>query len=103
MWRLPVLQTSGPEDSLRIVQFLANQTRRSSQPILRRYDRKPKRLASRRRFILQGVPGVGPALAMRLLNQFGSLERVFTADIESLLQVRGVGPKKAAQIRGLVD
>jgi Fanconi anemia group M protein len=102
MWRLPVLHTSGPEDSLRVVRFLANQAARPRQPILRRYDRKPKRLTSRRIFMLQGLPGVGPALAIRLLNQLGSVEGVVTADVERLLQVRGVGPKKAARIRELV-
>ena len=30
---------------------------------LKRYDRKPKRLASRKLYMLQGLPGVGPALA----------------------------------------
>jgi len=30
--------------------------------------------------MLQGLPGVGPALANRLLVHFGSVERVITAD-----------------------
>lgn len=102
MWRLPVLYTSGPEDSLRVMKCLAHQAGRFPQPVLRRYDRKPKRLTSRRIFMLQGLPGVGPALAMRLLSQLGSVERVITADVEMLLQVRGVGPKKAARIRRVV-
>lgn len=53
--------------------------------------------------ILQGLPGVGPALAKRLLLQFGIVERVMTADESLLVQVRGVGAKKAQRIRGLVS
>jgi len=102
MWRLPVLYASGPEDSLRTLRDLANQISRSCQPVLRRYNRKPKRLASRRIYMLQGLPGVGPALATRLLNHFGSVERIMTADVETLLQVHGVGFKTAAGIRELV-
>jgi len=34
--------------------------------------------------MLQGLSGVGPALAQRLLIKFGSVERVVTADEESL-------------------
>jgi ERCC4-type nuclease len=79
MWRLPVVHSPDPEHSLRILRFLADQAARQQQ-ILRRFDRKPKRLASRRLFLLQGLPGIGPALAHRLLGQFGSVERVFTAD-----------------------
>ena len=101
MWRLPVLHSRDAEHSLRILQFLADQAGKP-QHILRRYDRKPKRLASRRLHVLQGLPGVGPALAYRMLNQFGSVERVVTADAATLTEVRGLGPKKAARIRELV-
>ena len=51
---------------------------------------------------LQGSPGIGPALASRLLLQFGSIERVVAADEDTLIQVRGVGRRKAAGIRELV-
>jgi DNA excision repair protein ERCC-4 len=75
MWRLPVLHARDPEDSLRIL---------------------------RRLYVLQGLPGVGPALAHRLLLHFGSVERIMTADETRLMQIPGVGPKKAAGIRELV-
>lgn len=103
IWRLPVIQTSDPDDSLRVVQVLANQASGPLERILRRYDRKPKRLTSRQIYVLQGLPGVGPALATRLLNHLGSVERVVTADVSSLLQIRGVGPKRAARIRKVVS
>jgi len=102
MWRLPVLHARDPEDALRILRFLAQQLGNSEQRILRRYDHKPKRLASRKLYVLQGLSGVGPALAQRLLIRFGSVERVVTADEESLTQVPGIGMKKAARIRELV-
>ena len=89
------------EDSLRLLCFLANQLR-SVGGGLKRYDHKPKRLASRRLYMLQGLPGVGPALASRLLLEFGSIERVVAADEGELTRVRGVGRQKAARIRELV-
>ena len=102
MWRLPVLHARDPEDSLRVLRFIAHQLRNSDPGILQRYDRKPKRLGSRKIYRLQGLPGIGPALASRLLLQFGSIERVVTADEDTLTEVRGVGRKKAARIRELV-
>jgi len=102
MWRLPVLHSPAPEQSFLILRILADQASRRSQPVLRRFDRKPKRLASRRLFLLQGLPGVGPALAQRLLDHFGSIERVLSAEASALTEVRGVGAKKAARIRELV-
>jgi DNA excision repair protein ERCC-4 len=101
MWRLPVLWARDPEDSLSILRFLAHQLR-SSDSGLKRYGRKPKRLTSRKLYMLQGLPGVGPALAHRLLLEFGSVERVVTAVEMELTRVRGVGRQKAARIRELV-
>ena len=102
MWRLPVIQARDPEDSLRVLRFIAHQLRNSDPGTLQRYDRKPKRLASRKLYLLQGLPGIGPALASRLLLQFGSIERVVAADEDTLTEVRGVGRRKAARIRELV-
>jgi ERCC4-type nuclease len=53
--------------------------------------------------MLQGLPGVGPALANRLLVHFGSVERVITADKGLLAQVHGIGPKKAQRIRNVIS
>lgn len=102
MWRLPVLHTVDADDSLRVMRFLAAQVRTRRERVVCRYGRKPKRLATRRLFVLQGLPGVGPALAARLLTQLGSIRSVVTADIGRLQQVRGVGPKKATRILELV-
>jgi DNA excision repair protein ERCC-4 len=84
MWRLPVIHARNPEDSLRILRLLAGQLARTNPPVLQRYDRKPKRLASRKLYMLQGLPGVGPALANRLLVHFGSVERVITWQLQHL-------------------
>ncbi len=102
MWRLPVLYARDPDDSLRILRDLAHQASRA-EGVLRRYDRKPKRVASQRLYMLQGLSGVGPALAYRLLIEFGSVKGVITASDGELMRVRGVGSKKAARIRELVN
>lgn len=102
MWRLPVLHATDADESCRLLRFLADQGSESCQTALPRYDRKPKRVATRRLFILQGLPGVGPELARRLLAQLGSVERVMTADLVALASVRGIGPRKADRIREIV-
>ena len=103
MWRLPLIHSRTPEDSLRLFRFIAVQSCRTDAGVLKRYDRKPKRLASRRLYMLQGLPGVGPAIAQRLLARFGSIERAIAADPAALMEVGGVGPEKAARIRELVE
>lgn len=45
--------------------------------------------------ILRCLPGISTVGAGRLLAHFGSLERVFAASHEDLLEVRGIGPVRA--------
>jgi DNA excision repair protein ERCC-4 len=45
--------------------------------------------------VLRCLPGISTVGAGRLLAHFGSLERVFAARREELLEVRGIGPVRA--------
>ena len=76
MWRLPVIEVSTPEDALRLFRVIAEQVGRTRPLVLKRYDPKPKRQGSRGLYVLEGLPGVGPALAAHMLARFGSVERV---------------------------
>ena len=49
------------------------------------------------------LKGAMLSLANRLLVHFGSVERVITADQGLLAQVRGIGSKKAQQIRNVIS
>lgn len=44
------------------------------------------------------IAGVGPRTRQSLLQQFGTAEGVFAANLDALQQVAGVGPKLAARI-----
>jgi DNA excision repair protein ERCC-4 len=103
IWRLPVVHARDPEDAFWVLRCLADQTGRTESGVLKRYDRKPKRLASKKIYMLQGLPGVGPALADRLLLHFGTVEHVITADEIALRQVPGLGRTKARRIREIVS
>ncbi|MBU4312722.1 MAG: hypothetical protein KJ706_08400 [Candidatus Omnitrophica bacterium] len=52
---------------------------------------------------MQGLPGVGPKLAIQLLDHFGTVEKVITASEKELLQIRGLGKIKAKRIRQIVS
>lgn len=54
-------------------------------------------------FIIESLPGIGPKTARELLEHFGSVEHVFTAEAHELEQVDGVGEQKAADIRRLIE
>jgi Fanconi anemia group M protein len=60
---------------------------------------KPKSLSLQRQFLLEGLPGVGPVAAQRILAHFDNPLSVFSATEQELRAVKGVGPKMAANIR----
>jgi len=66
---------------------------------------KPKILDENERklFILQGFPDVGPKLAERILLRFRTLKNFFNASIDQLMNVEGIGEKKAEEIYKLIN
>ncbi len=52
------------------------------------------------RMILNMIPGMGSMRAKRLLNRFGSFEKILSASKEELEKVEGIGSEFAARIAG---
>ena len=96
---IPVLRSKDPIESARLMLFAARQM--STIPH-RSFPRKGKRPQGKRKLqlhILQGLPGVGPGRAARLIESFGSVEAVMTATAAHLAEVQGIGMKTAQAIR----
>ncbi|MFZ4574516.1 MAG: DNA-processing protein DprA [Phycisphaerales bacterium] len=53
--------------------------------------------------VLSFVQGLGPVLTRRLLRAFGSAEEILRSSESRLRGVEGVGPQRAAAIRGSVE
>jgi Fanconi anemia group M protein len=100
VWYLPVLRAGGPAETVALLLALARQMRRGA---LRgpwcRPGFRARRPDLRKSFILQGLPRVGPALAARLLERFGSVRAVVGATEDELREVRGIGAGRAQAIR----
>ena len=53
--------------------------------------------------LADAVPGLGAAREAALLDAFGSLEAIRSADVEELVAVRGIGPGTAERIRSILS
>jgi ERCC4-type nuclease len=100
---LPVLRTRTVEETTRTFLYTARQARALVQSSLPRHGYRPKGKAALQRFILQGLPGVGPELARRLLQRFGSVQAIITAGESELTMIDGIGGKTARRIRWSVE
>ncbi len=98
-----VLSSQGPEDSALL---LATMARHAQQGLGYELSLHPKRRgttpSAQIRYVVEELPGIGPQTARALLSTFPTLEALFSADIDALRQVPGIGPKRAQDIRHLV-
>ena len=98
LFGIPVLRARDTAETAQVLRYTAEQVRRAGTNTIRRAGYRPKRLRKRQLFILQGLPGVGPDRAARLLEACGSVAGVFAADEILLQQVPGIGKRTAAAI-----
>jgi len=100
---LPVLRAMDADETARLMVYTARQIARLGTQGTHRAGYRPKGRRKRQLFLLQGLPGVGPDRAARLLDHFGSVEAVYSADKEDLLGVAGVGRTTAEKIRWILQ
>ena len=95
---VPILLADGPEESAEIMVTAGRQLARTTSLSHVRPGYRPKGWRRRALFILQGLPNVGPARAQALLEAFGSVGAVMSANTAMLADVEGIGVGTAASI-----
>ena len=104
-WQLPILYSECPEETAEILsriekQIIKGEERRPRKIYWRRKSRRPP---AQKKKILESMPMIGPSLAGELLDNFGTLEKVFMASEKDLTGVKGIGKKKAVKIRNILQ
>ena len=102
-WQIPLIFSKTPQGTAEILIIAGIHDVKCRNDTLKRGGRKPKRMQTRKLYLLQGLPGIGPRMAKRMLEYFGSVENVFAADEQELTRVEGIGKKKAAKIRAIIS
>jgi DNA excision repair protein ERCC-4 len=100
-----LLRAKTPDETARLLVYAARQMRRAQDGAVPRASggTRPSGKRKTQLYVLQGLPGVGPTRAQRLLAAFGSVEAVMTASEEALQEVEGVGAKTAQSVRWAVE
>lgn len=100
---IPLLRTRTPEETVRTMLFVARQGQAYAKGALPRPGWRPRGKFARQIYILQGLPGIGPGRARRLLVRFNSVEAVMTAGAKDLRSVSGIGARLSERIRWTVE
>jgi len=102
-YQIPVMFSRDIEDTADILVKLAEREQiKEKREISIRYGKRPMSLKERQKFLVEGLPDVGPVMAENLLDNFNSVENIFTATEEELKSVDGVGPITAKKIKEVV-
>lgn len=100
---IPILRARDPAETARLIVYLARQARRVAKGGFSRPGYRPTGSRARQLFILQGLPGVGPDRAVRVLVRFSTVQGVMNASAESLASIDGIGEKTATRIRAILE
>jgi Fanconi anemia group M protein len=101
--QVPIIWTRDAKETAHVLYRLAHLEQVSSKKTLRTRSGDVKGTdAEALEYILSGFPGVDTITSRAILEEFGDLESIFSAEQKELQKVRGVGPKIAGRIRRLL-
>ena len=103
IWYVPVIFSGTKEETRDILLMVGRQEESGRDTFPLRGGYRPKRLKSKQLYLIQGLPQVGPTMAKRLLEHFGSAGKILSATVAELMRVEGIGQVSAKAIRTLLD
>ncbi len=98
-YRCSVLLTKDAVETAKLLYSMARREQEGGKGVGRRGDKRTMGTHQQQRFIVEGLPGISATMAERLLLHFSTVERVMTATEKELMEVEGIGKKRAKAIR----
>lgn len=101
--RVSVVTVPDPEAAADFLVSLARREHRQGVVRPLRIEKAPLAPDAQLRFILEGMPHVGPITARKLLERYGSIALLADASAEDLQRTPGVGPETARMLHELLN
>ena len=100
--RVPILPSSGPSDSARLIYAAAKQCQVGHAARGPAGGRRGASLSEQQMQIVLSLPGIGPVTARAVCARFRSLHDLLSADAAQLAAVPGISPARAAALEQLL-
>jgi Fanconi anemia group M protein len=101
---IPLLFTKSPKETASILYIIAKREQdETKKEFTAHAEKRAMTLKQWQEYIVASLPGVGATLAKPLLKKFKTVRKIFNAKHEKLEKIDKIGPKKAEQIRNVLD
>ncbi|MEM3073798.1 MAG: helicase-related protein [Nitrososphaerales archaeon] len=101
---IPIYTSEDDEETAVIIYYIAKREQEEGRKAVRvREGRKPLTTPEIQKYVVAGVPGIDAILADRLLKHFKNVKGVFSASLDELKTVEGIGDKTASKIREVAE
>ena len=102
VYGISLVSTADVQETAGLIAMMARQEQIGIPEISLVPKRKAVDRADVQRRIVEMLPGCGVSMARRLLQRFGSLQRIAQASEAELRELHGIGAKKAAEMYGVL-
>ena len=98
---IPIIRTENADETAEMLIALARREQMEKKEISL-HKKKPISDSDVQLYVVSSLPMIGPSTAKRLLEYFGTIEKVFTASENELIKVEGIGKERAKKMRNLL-
>lgn len=100
---IPIIWSEEEKETSEVLKSLAKREQEENErEVAVRGERTPKSEKDLQKFLVAGLPGINTKIAERLLEEFNTVQKIFTVSEDELKEVEGIGEKKAERIRELL-
>ncbi len=99
---VPIIRTSSPIETAKMLIAIDRRISKESKEVSL-HKRKPISENELQVYIVSSLPEVGTLLAKNLLKKYRSIKRIFNLNEKELMEVEGIGKRKAKKIYEIIN
>lgn len=102
-FHVAMINTKNPNDTARTIYWIAKKEQEEdNHSVSFKVGKKPKEMHKLQERIVSSLPGINSVISKRLLEHFGTVEKIFGAEEKELKKVNGIGKKLSTRIRKIL-
>lgn len=100
-FKIPIIPTPNAEHSAKLLVSMCSRKDNQKGPFLKKI-KKSNNIENQQLSILYSIPGVGEKFAKRMLEEFGTPLKVFSASASELAKIDGFGETRAKKMKSIL-